>query len=443
MTQTGQVISLTEYGRLHVGEYQPSKPSVTLAQAASLTKLNSVYGFDVFKWVNQNTLAAQQYVGTLQLGRLTIEVLPKIEGSASSPDDSTIRQTLVAMLMAVLDLEISDGEIARLAVQQHGILEVLIRLFCDKLFSQVHLGLVRRYEWQEENRSVLRGRLVVSEQLRLNIANPERLYCRFDEFQEDNPLNQVLKAAVRRLLKVSKELPNQRQLAELMLVFEGISDIPTSSLPWQKVAFDRLNDRYQPSFRLAELFLKNAPPDVTGGAASSFSLFFDMNKLFEEYIGRIAVRVFRPKGLQMRLQGPQRFLAQEELSGSNSFAMKPDIVGMKNNEVIWIIDTKWKQLSVEELREGASQSDLYQMYAYANNYNSPNVVLLYPHHKALGEKAGVRASYKLNKWIGAQSGHDACRIRVATIDLSNPKLVKGQLDALFPEQPSVAEWSST
>jgi 5-methylcytosine-specific restriction enzyme subunit McrC len=35
---------------------------------------------------------------------------------------------------------------------------------------------------------------------------------------------------------------------------------------------------------LVELFLKGTPPDVTGGNAQSFSLFFDMNVLFEEYI---------------------------------------------------------------------------------------------------------------------------------------------------------------
>jgi 5-methylcytosine-specific restriction enzyme subunit McrC len=428
---TGPLISLREYGRLHVGDFEPSKPSVTPAQAAQLTKLRPLYGFDVFKWVNQHTLAAQQYVGTVQLGGLTIEVLPKIEGSAASASDTTIRRNLIAMLMVALDLEIGEGDAAHIAVQRHGILEILIRLFCDKLFAQVHRGLVRRYERQEENLAVLRGRLVVAQQLRLNAANPERLYCRFEEFEANNPLNQILKAAVRVLLKASKDLRNQRQLAELLLIFEGISDIPASSLPWHKVNFDRLNDRYRPSFRLAELFLKKAPPDVTGGISHGFSLFFDMNSLFEEYIGRMAAKVFRAQGIQVRLQGPQRFLAQDESGGSNAFAMKPDVVGMQGSQTVWILDTKWKQLSVEEAREGASQSDFYQMYAYANNYECSNIVLLYPHHAALGSKVGIRASYKLNNWVGAQAGHDAGRIRIATIDLSSLKSVQAQLTALF------------
>lgn len=427
-------ITLREYGHLHVGAPEPSKPSITPAQAGLLTGLRSVYGFDVFKWVNQHTLAAQQYVGTVQVGALTVEVLPKIEGGGATPSDTAIRRSLVCMLMATLDLEIGEGDIAQIAVQRHGVLEILIRLFCDKLFAQVHRGLVRRYEAQEQNLSVLRGRVDVSKQLRLNVANPERLYCRFDEFQEDSPLHQILKAAVRLLLKASKELTNQRQLAELLLVFEGISNIPASSLPWHKVNFDRLNDRYRPAFKLAELFLKKTPPDISSGQAMGFSLFFDMNSLFEEYIGRIAARVFRSQGIHVWLQAPQRFLALDELSGSNAFAMKPDVVGMKGGHAVWIIDTKWKQLSSDEVREGVAQSDLYQMYAYANNYACPNVVLLYPHYAALGKTTGVRASYRLNAWAGTQIDHGVARIKVATIDLSNLKTVPAQLGALCSEQ---------
>lgn len=434
---TGSCISLREYGKLHVGELEPSRRSVTPEQAALLTKLKPLYGFDIFKWTNQHTLAAQQYVGTVQVGGLTIEILPKIEGVTGTPSDSTIRRNLIAMLMVALDMEIGEGEIAHIAVQRHGILEILIRLFCDKIFAQVRRGLVRRYERNEENLSVLRGRLALGKQLRLNAANPERLYCCFDEFHEDNPLNQILKAAISVLFKASKDLTNQRQLAELLLVFDGVSAIPVCSLPWHRVNFDRLNDRFRPSFRLAELFLRFTPPDVSSGEAVGFSLFFDMNSLFEEYIGRVARRTFSYQGIRVRLQSPQRFLAWEKLGGSHAFAMKPDVVGIKDDQAVWIIDTKWKQLSLQEAREGAAQSDLYQMYAYANNYECTNVVLLYPHHSALGDNVGLRASYKLNKWIGARDGSSG-QIQIATVDLSDLKSVPNQLRALFVDQSESA-----
>jgi 5-methylcytosine-specific restriction enzyme subunit McrC len=422
------LISVREYEKLHVGEFDSARPSVTLKQAELLTNLKPIYGFEVFKFVNGNTLSAQQFVGTVQLGSHTVEVLPKIDGA-----ETDVRRNLVAMLAVAQDLEISEGDAARVAKQNHGILEILIRLFCDKLFAQVHRGLVRRYEAREDNLAVLRGRLGIAEQVRLNSGNPERLYCRFDEFQEDNPLNQILKAGVRFLLSISRDLRNQQLLAELMLVFEDVSDLHRQALPWSRVVFDRLSDRYRPCFKLVEMFLNGTPPDVSGGQAQSFSLFFDMNVLFEEYIGRIAQRVFGPKGYQVILQGPQKHLAVDLGSQRPVFAMKPDVVGNREGKAAWILDTKWKPLSLQKSKEGVQQDDLYQMYAYANCYDCSDVVLLYPHHQELGGTAGIRSSFGLNPWIRSIE-NNVRRVRIATVDLTTLRTVPEQMENFFIEQ---------
>lgn len=424
------LLSLREYGKLAIGELDLSAPSVLPGQAAQLRSLRAVHGFDVFKLVNETTLSAQQYVGAVQIGNLTVEILPKVEGI----DGTLMRRNLVAMLAVVLDLEISEGDIARVSTQRHGILEILIRLFCDKLFAQVHRGLVRRYEPRAENLSVMRGRIGITEQIRLNAANPERLHCRFDEFQEDNPLNQILKACIRLLLKSSRELSNQRRLGELLLVFEGVSEVSRSTLPWHLIRFDRLNQRYEPSFKLAELFLKSTPPDVSGGSVQGFSLFFEMNTLFEEYIGRIARRVFRPDGFKVVLQGPQRYLTYDETTEREAFAMKPDVVGLKGNDAAWIIDTKWKELSKEEAKEGVAQGDMYQMYAYSNRYACSDVVLLYPHHEGLGPNHGIRTRYRLNSWTDSQGSQQPGTVTIGTVNLANLSTVPGQLRALFQSQ---------
>lgn len=439
------LISVHEYKSLKIGEFDPAAeggPSVTEQQADLLTNAKVTNGLEVFKYANKTSLTAQQFVGVFQIGPHTVEVLPKIDG-----DDQSVRRNLVAMLAVALDLDISEGEAARVATQNHGVLEILIKLFCDKLFIQVHKGLVRRYEGREENLSVLRGKLGIAQQVRLNAANPERLFCRFDEFQEDNPLNQVLRAAIRTLLKISCELGNQRKLAELMLVFEGVSDYPRQSLPWTRVVFDRMSERYRPCFKLAELFLKSTPPDVTGGMAQGFSLFFDMNVLFEEYIGRMAARTFRPLGYQVTLQGPQKHLAYDENQKRAAFAMKPDVVGKLDSQVAWIIDTKWKPLAKKnswntlstQQKDVVSQQDFYQMYAYANSYDCPNVILLYPHYTELGLDAGVRGSYLLNPWIHEVNDSESRRVKVATIDLSNLKTVPDQLKEIILVDNLMAE----
>ncbi len=419
------LISIREYDRLCFGEGASSdgEPVISAPVAQYLRGLTRKHGFDVFKLSSETTLSSQQYVGVAQAGGVTVEILPKVEGI----DGTTMRRNLVGMLSVALDLEISVGDMARVSTQKSGILEIFIRLFCEKLFAQVHRGLVRRYEAREENLRFLRGRLAVIEQARLNFTNPERLYCRFDELQEDNAMNQVLKAAVKLLRRISLDLGNQKKLNALSLVFEGVSDLPTRMLPLDRVSFDRMSDRYRASYKLAEMFLKNTPPDVGGGSASGYSIFFDMNVLFEEYIGRVAKNAFRETGCRVTLQGPKRFLARDETTSLAAFALKPDVVGTRNQKTEWIIDTKWKRLTVEKPKDGVISADVYQMYAYANCYACADVVLLYPHHSELDAGAGVRSSYTLTLPLAGSGGDDVRRIHVATIDLSDLSGVADQL----------------
>jgi 5-methylcytosine-specific restriction enzyme subunit McrC len=74
-----------------------------------------------------------------------------------------------------------------------------------------------------------------------------------------------------------------------------------------------------------------------------------------------------------------------------------------------------------------AQSDLYQMYAYANTYNCSNVVLLYPHHKELGSSPGVRSNYLLNPRMSEFNQVNNKKVKVASIDLADLTTIPTQL----------------
>jgi 5-methylcytosine-specific restriction enzyme subunit McrC len=75
-----------------------------------------------------------------------------------------------------------------------------------------------------------------------------------------------------------------------------------------------------------------------------------------------------------------------------------------------VIDTKWKLIgrNPEDKKRGVSQSDVYQMMAYARLYECRDVVLLYPHHAGLGVEV-LEAGYTM---IGGDE-----RLRMVSIDL--------------------------
>ena len=423
------VLALLEYDHIQCGAaFDPAKRIVTVAQHHALERFSESYQrlnkVTVFQHGPRQSLVAQNFVGVINLGRDQVEILPKIEG-----DVSQVRHNLAAMISTVLDLELYDGDASKVEKSSDSILEILIRLFCDRLWQSIRRGMVRRYESRTDNLTVLRGRLSVTDQIRHNLARPDRLACVFDEFSENNPLNQALKAALRVLSKVAQSQSNHRNIAELIFCFQDVDDVPPATIKWELTSTNRLSARYKPLLALARLFIEGKFPDVVSGAGEGFALLFDMNELFERYVGIIARRVFGAQGLTVSLQGPKRHLARHT-NGNPVFELRPDIVASHEGQTAFIIDTKWKRLKEAVYREGITSADVYQMFAYATQYISPDVVLLFPHHNKLGMWEPKRAEYWLNG-IGASG--DALRqcISISTIDLRNLSTVPSQLSNLF------------
>ncbi|MCK3644761.1 McrC family protein, partial [Escherichia coli] len=64
--------------------------------------------------------------------------------------------------------------------------------------------------------------------------------------------------------------------------------------------------RWRGLLALARLLLADQYQQTTSGKAGGHALLFEMNVLFEEYIGRLLQRALAPSGLRVRLQGGLR-----------------------------------------------------------------------------------------------------------------------------------------
>lgn len=435
------VLTLREYETFAIDACfcSEGRKSVTPAQADALERISErlktcepnaerLKG-SLFKHANRTTLKAQQFVGVIQLGADAIEIIPKIDGL----NEQASRINLFRMLARTRRLAIHETDVARLAEQNLNILEIFVRLFCDKLFAEVHRGLVSRYERHADNLPALRGKLLTGLQATLNAFHPERFQCEYDEFTVDTPVNRVLKAAVRRLRRITRNDDNARRLAELEFTLEGVGDVSASALGWHRLHFDRANRRYEPLVVMARMILQNRSQDVTSGGLEGFGLIFDMNALFEAYIGEVARATFAPDW-QVVLQGPQRYLLQDQRSGAGVFQTKPDITGLRDSKPTWIIDTKWKPLDEREHNHGVGQADVYQMLGYAHRYGAKDVVLLYPHHDLVSAEAGIQRTFRiLGEFVSPAAEAGGSCIHVATVDITNLNEVAGQLQSILGE----------
>ncbi|MBK8631459.1 MAG: McrC family protein [Sphingomonadales bacterium] len=427
-------LTVHEWGRISVHNGTGPAPERAFARGQANALLLAARSHTLANRSGTNILVdrysdiwAQQVVGVIAAPGSSLEILPKID-SVSDENDETIRTRLISMLDVALGLRLSDGQALSMARQKETLLDILIRLFADRLLAEARRGLPRAYLSQEEDLAALRGRLDVIRQFTHNAVRPDRLACRFDTLLPDTPLLRVMKACVLMLRRHARVLETQRRLDELRFLLAEVSDVPVNGLPWAQVRIDRTNRRWETLYGLAKLFLKREwqRTNHDAKAGQGITLLFAMNDLFEAYIAALARRALLGSDLTVHSQGGLRYCLMEEGEGGKErFQTTPDILIKRNGQVVMVIDTKWKLIgrNPEDKKRGVSQSDVYQMMAYARLYQCREVMLLYPHHASLGSEA-------LDAGYGMIEGDEP--LRIASVDLVAGKgAVVQQLEGLI------------
>ncbi|MFH1048795.1 MAG: hypothetical protein V1732_03980 [Patescibacteria group bacterium] len=333
-------------------------------------------------------IVASSFVGVVKVGRKVIQILPKMARGTdeNSPEYSTQAiHNLLYMLSYTKRLGIKETDLASLKRFNDNFFEVLIYLLAKNLLNLVKTNFHKQYVGKEDNLSYIKGKLQFNNHLKKNIINRSRFYLEFDEFSEDNLLNQILKYTIHLLIKATGNFNNLKMLHELSFIFSDITLNKIRISDFKELRLSRLNQKYEPILNLCKIFISDSSLELNADRINTFSFIFDMNVLFEEFIGEFIKRNFSDNNRRISLQKPIRDFVDDKIINFKScgpvFKLRPDIQVYKNggDDPITIIDTKYKVLEdTDEKKEGVAQSDLYQMNAYAKKYNCGNIVLLYP-----------------------------------------------------------------
>ncbi|MDE0037418.1 MAG: restriction endonuclease [Gammaproteobacteria bacterium] len=408
--------TIREWKRISYGTDETSIPRLLadrLAAQARASVFSGRGGEGVLEH-GRKGLRARGVVGVIATPGCQLEILPKIEGAGESGvDNATLRDRLIDMLAVAWDIRVDTRGIAQLGWQRDTLLELLIRLYCDKLVDAVRQGIPQQYTDHEDDLPTLRGRLDVTRQFSTLAVSPQKLACRFDARSPDTALNQVMRATVGRLSRVAQIPENQRLLRELSFAYADITEVSPNALRWDLIVLDRTNTRWRELVAMARLFLGERYQQTSAGSMDGYALLFEMNVLFEQYVARILTRALQGTGLRVSAQGGHRDCLFQGDRGR--FRTRPDLIVRRVGEVALIVDTKWKRIKhIEDPKKGVSQADVYQLMAYGQLYECPDVMLLYPHHGELPPDP-ILERYSIAK-PGAQES-----LLVATLDVTRPR----------------------
>ncbi|MCB0556886.1 MAG: restriction endonuclease [Phaeodactylibacter sp.] len=303
------------------------------------------------------------YVGVLQVGPLSIEILPKASRDSGAPPQLWQR-LLLDMLRACRFLKVEQLSGPGLQLRPNTLLDFYLSVFFEETERLLRQGLVKDYRREDGNLRALKGRLLFHRQVRENHIHQERFSADFERYTYGHLFNRILGAALQALRHFPLGPALEVRLQRLLRQFPEVEPPADDDLNWERLAFGRKTHRYQVAVEIALLLLRQYQPQLRAGQYPLIALLFDMNTLFEEYVYRQLSNLRLP-GLQVYRQASRPFWDRHYL--------QPDIV-LEYEGNRYVLDTKWKLLQ----RASPSMADLRQMYVYARYFDAPRGVLLYP-----------------------------------------------------------------
>lgn len=351
----------------------------------------------------------RQYVGILQVGQLTIEILPKTD----QYNDNTQRWqgVLMELLQRCHFSSLAAYTKAPLRLKSSPILWLYIELFAQQMELLLRKGLQRSYQTVEQNSHTWKGQIQFAKQVSKNRGQAQKIYSQQQVYNYQHPIHAALYQALEIALQVCQEPLLQQRLRALLTQFPAQAPKTIHQHhfeQWYQLSAFR---SYHAALELAQLLVLQYSPDLQYGQHPVLAILFDMNQLFEQYI-YLQLRQHLSEDWKVRAQVPKQFWANKTL--------RPDIwlqhqTKQPTGEVStkhYILDTKWKILK----RPSPSDEDLRQMYAYNHSFGATQSLLIYPNVFNLPPRA---AAYAPPIYLDQQAVSHYCK--VIFVDILNKK----------------------
>ncbi len=334
---------------------------------------------DVFVFTSKG-IKANQYVGVLKYKNLQFEVLPKLlnKDDIDIAEKEIVLKNLLYMLSLTKKLDIKETDIAKISEHSNPFLEILISIYANSLFEKLKKYVPKNYVIKENNLNFLKGKILFHEHIIKNSTNKTKFYCQYDEFSENNLLNQLFYYVSHLLCLLTSVNDSKKKLKFILNFFHDIHLKTIKYSEIKNLKLTKQQELFAKPFNLAKMFLADASIDMNQNKVDSFALLWDMNKLFEEFIFEF-IKKYKHE-INQRLsnitaQKHNRLLKHIESQESVGNTYVDIFLEYENVDKAIILDTKYKNHngSIKHF----NNTDIFQVLAYESLHNTNKAILLY------------------------------------------------------------------
>ncbi len=356
------------------------------------------------------TLRTVGLAGTLRLGSFEIDIAPKYMTDQSATE---WHRSLIAMMERIArrraDYSLSDG----LDLGPTTFLDYFGYSYAVALEHATRREAVRLYTSRRERSPVLRGRLLVADQLRSALTAPHLLVCEVDRLDADNPINRLVRWAGTYLLTVVTDGRVRRYLSHQL---DRLPDVATPRPPVPfRASLPPQFSHYSTAVDLALALSRAQGPNPSTMAAVGAGFVVGTERLFEQFIERSLAVISHTAPWSAIPQRRERFAEPLPGNVARAFFSKPDNVVQVNSTTRLVVDAKYKRFEdATEDSHGSrpTNADLYQLAAASVAHGCSRALAVYPKLSATEVADGPIRWWQVSGWADK-----SLRIGVMTVDL--------------------------
>jgi len=373
---------VTEVRRLTLSEsFEPFAARLSEAQSRALhaSRLVSV----VSAGADSAVVQPSGRVGAVRVGDLQIEVWPK---------EKVRLAHLIFMLGYAADPGFRPEAVDAEAYDElwPALAESLARL-CERALLG---GVLQGYRTVEESSIVVRGRIRVADQLRRHPGQISPTEIAYDEYMTDIAENRILRTALRRMRAVPRLRPEAAaRLSHLDNRLDGVAVLRRGApLPsWRPT---RLNARYVPALRLAELVIRNTSAQAGEDGVEIAAFVVSMWKVFEDFVTTALREAIAERGRRAVPQKRWQF-DEPRFDGVGRVPMAIDLLEYDGTAPVMVYDAKYKAAAGDGRYPNA---DFYQMLAYCTTVGLDRAVLVYAQGGPPVDRRVVNSAVTIREW---------------------------------------------
>lgn len=391
-------------------------------------KVNSKQQF--LDFIGQKNIRTKDYVGTIVYKGHQLNIFPKVFKEFKDDDDRKsldlqhLMHNLVKWIEYTAKIDYPYISIAADMENTDDLQELFVSLYVRYVKAALDRGLFFRYEEKTENLPTIRGRLDIKDYVTKKYPTGQfgKFLCSYSTFEFDNLLNRVIKCTLKFVWNIATP-SNQKIIRNLLNKLGEVSDQNCTPRDCDTIQLSKMQSKYKIILSMSKMFLLNKTTNYNLDTHDSFCFMFPTDLLFEGFIGGFIQSIFN-EDAKVTLQASEVSLVDSIRLGDQEFAqafvMRHDILIEHKEKGMFILDTKYKEVSRFEgntdfrydIINDINSGDLYQVLTYAVSRGLDKVYLLYPQFRFEEKEPNPAILKKSVEVEGQKSNIDIYAVRI-------------------------------